>query len=61
MAHREVEAAEPLVLTLHHSAAYLGKRFGGVLLGSSGRKAGRRISSGASDGSATACTPGTSG
>ncbi|MFF5406902.1 flavodoxin family protein [Streptomyces misionensis] len=33
MAHREEEVAEPLVLTLHHTAAYMGMRFGGVLLG----------------------------
>lgn len=33
MAHREQEVAEPLVLTLHHTAAYMGMRFGGVLLG----------------------------
>ncbi|MFJ9928024.1 flavodoxin family protein [Streptomyces misionensis] len=33
MAHREQELAEPLVLTLHHTAAYMGMRFGGVLLG----------------------------
>ncbi|TWV34407.1 NAD(P)H-dependent oxidoreductase [Streptomyces misionensis] len=33
MAHREKEVAEPLVLTLHHTAAYMGMRFGGVLLG----------------------------
>ncbi|QLJ03020.1 NAD(P)H-dependent oxidoreductase [Streptomyces sp. NEAU-sy36] len=33
MAHREEELAEPLVLTLHHTAAYMGMRFGGVLLG----------------------------
>ncbi|MEV7404506.1 NAD(P)H-dependent oxidoreductase [Streptomyces sp. NPDC091267] len=33
MAHREEIVAEPLVLTLHHTAAYMGMRFGGVLLG----------------------------
>ncbi|MEU6475412.1 NAD(P)H-dependent oxidoreductase [Streptomyces sp. NPDC047017] len=33
MAHREEEVAQPLILTLHHSAAYMGMRFGGVLLG----------------------------
>ncbi|MFI1399418.1 flavodoxin family protein [Streptomyces sp. NPDC020681] len=33
MAHREEELAEPLILTLHHTAAYMGMRFGGVLLG----------------------------
>ncbi|GGQ94963.1 flavodoxin [Kitasatospora griseola] len=33
MAHAGEGAAEPLVLTLHHTAAYLGMRFGGVLLG----------------------------
>ncbi|MFF5361557.1 flavodoxin family protein [Streptomyces scabiei] len=33
LAHEEEEVAEPLVGTLNHSAAYLGMRFGGVLLG----------------------------
>ncbi|MFJ3665703.1 flavodoxin family protein [Streptomyces sp. NPDC090106] len=33
LAHEEPEVADPLVGTLHHSAAYLGMRFGGVLLG----------------------------
>ncbi|MFF8815770.1 flavodoxin family protein [Streptomyces pactum] len=33
MAHREEVVAEPLTLTLHHTAAYMGMRFGGVLLG----------------------------
>lgn len=37
MAHREEVVAEPLVLTLHHSAAYMGMRFGGVLLGNGSR------------------------
>lgn len=37
MAHREEEVAEPLVLTLHHTAAYMGMRFGGVLLGNGSR------------------------
>ncbi|MFJ1796601.1 flavodoxin family protein [Kitasatospora griseola] len=37
MAHPEEGAAEPLVLTLHHSAAYMGMRFGGVLLGNGTR------------------------
>jgi multimeric flavodoxin WrbA len=37
MAHREEEVAEPLALTLHHSAAFMGMRFGGVLLGNSSR------------------------
>ncbi|MET8720926.1 flavodoxin family protein [Streptomyces misionensis] len=37
MAHREEEVAEPLVLTLHHTAAYMGMRFGGVLLGNGTR------------------------
>ncbi|MET9253231.1 flavodoxin family protein [Streptomyces sp. NPDC048182] len=33
LAHEEPEVAEPLIGTLNHSAAYLGMRFGGVLLG----------------------------
>ncbi|MEV0218384.1 NAD(P)H-dependent oxidoreductase [Streptomyces sp. NPDC050704] len=33
LAHEEEEVAEPLVGTLNHSAAYMGMRFGGVLLG----------------------------
>ncbi|MEU5114835.1 NAD(P)H-dependent oxidoreductase [Streptomyces longwoodensis] len=33
LAHEEFEVADPLVGTLRHSAAYLGMRFGGVLLG----------------------------
>ncbi|KND46083.1 flavodoxin family protein [Streptomyces stelliscabiei] len=33
LAHPEEEVAEPLVGTLNNSAAYLGMRFGGVLLG----------------------------
>ncbi|MFC9245677.1 flavodoxin family protein [Streptomyces sp. NPDC057136] len=37
MAHREGAVAEPLVLTLHHTAAYMGMRFGGVLLGNGSR------------------------
>ncbi|RKT02328.1 multimeric flavodoxin WrbA [Streptomyces sp. 3211.6] len=37
MAHREEIVAEPLVLTLHHTAAYMGMRFGGVLLGNGSR------------------------
>ncbi len=37
MAHRESEFAEPLVLTLNHTAAYMGMRFGGVLLGNGSR------------------------
>lgn len=37
MAHRGGSVAEPLVLTLHHTAAYMGMRFGGVLLGSGSR------------------------
>ncbi|MFE7778744.1 flavodoxin family protein [Streptomyces sp. NPDC057445] len=37
MAHREEVVAEPLVLTLHHTAAYMGMRFGGVLLGNGSR------------------------
>lgn len=37
MAHREEVVAEPLILTLHHTAAYMGMRFGGVLLGNGSR------------------------
>ncbi|MFD8566530.1 flavodoxin family protein [Streptomyces sp. NPDC059639] len=33
LAHEEGEVADPLVGTLNNSAAYLGMRFGGVLLG----------------------------
>ena len=33
----EEAVAEPLVLTLHHTAAYMGMRFGGVLLGNGSR------------------------
>ncbi|MEU6576061.1 NAD(P)H-dependent oxidoreductase [Streptomyces sp. NPDC046805] len=33
LAHRQPEVADPLVGTLNHSAAYMGMRFGGVLLG----------------------------
>ncbi|MEV7139948.1 flavodoxin family protein [Streptomyces tauricus] len=33
LAHEEQEVAAPLIGTLNHSAAYLGMRFGGVLLG----------------------------
>ena len=37
LAHREEEVAAPLVMTLNHSAAYMGMRFGGVLLGNGSR------------------------
>ncbi|AUG76065.1 flavodoxin [Kitasatospora sp. MMS16-BH015] len=37
MAHAEPEAARPLELTLLQSAAYLGMRYGGVLLGTANR------------------------
>jgi multimeric flavodoxin WrbA len=33
LAHEEAVVADPLIGTLHNSAAYLGMRFGGVLLG----------------------------
>ncbi|MFI2436784.1 flavodoxin family protein [Streptomyces sp. NPDC018693] len=33
LAHEEFEVAAPLIGTLNHSAAYMGMRFGGVLLG----------------------------
>lgn len=33
LAHEEFEVADPLIGTLNNSAAYLGMRFGGVLLG----------------------------
>ncbi|MFD7706483.1 flavodoxin family protein [Streptomyces sp. NPDC059786] len=37
LAHREEEVAAPLVGTLNNSAAYMGMRFGGVLLGNGSR------------------------
>ncbi|NUQ97283.1 MAG: NAD(P)H-dependent oxidoreductase [Streptomyces sp.] len=37
MAHREEVVAQPLVLTLQHTAAYMGMHFGGVLLGNGSR------------------------
>ncbi|MEU7639695.1 flavodoxin family protein [Streptomyces sp. NPDC059101] len=37
MAHREEVVAEGLVTALHHSAAYLGMHFGGVLSGNGSR------------------------
>ncbi|GGX73281.1 flavodoxin family protein [Streptomyces fructofermentans] len=37
LAHAEEEVAEPLVGTLNHTAAYMGMRFGGVLLGNGSR------------------------
>jgi multimeric flavodoxin WrbA len=37
MAHTEEEVARPLELTLQHTAAYMGMRFGGVLLGNGSR------------------------
>ncbi|MFI9604517.1 flavodoxin family protein [Streptomyces sp. NPDC052043] len=37
MAHREEVVAQPLVHTLHHTAAYMGMHFGGVLLGNGSR------------------------
>ena len=37
MAHSEDVVAEPLVLTLQHTAAYMRMRFGGVLLGNASR------------------------
>ncbi|QHC30495.1 hypothetical protein GR129_18500 [Streptomyces sp. HF10] len=37
MAHREEAVAWPLELTLHHSAAYMGMNFGGVLRGNGTR------------------------
>ncbi|MFH8339385.1 flavodoxin family protein [Streptomyces sp. AM6-12] len=37
MAHAEEAVARPVELTLHHSAAYLGMNFGGVLLGNGTR------------------------
>ncbi|MDH6114199.1 multimeric flavodoxin WrbA [Kitasatospora sp. MAP12-15] len=43
LAHREEEVAAPLVLSLNHSAAYMGMRFGGVLLGN-GSKPGQVLS-----------------
>ena len=37
LAHQEQEVADPLVGTLNNSAAYMGMRFGGVLLGNGSR------------------------
>lgn len=37
LAHEEEEVADPLIGTLNHSAAYMGMRFGGVLLGNGSR------------------------
>ncbi len=37
MAHRQEVVAEPHVLSLHHTAAYMGMHFGGVLLGNGSR------------------------
>lgn len=37
MAHREEIVARPLELALQHTAAYMGMRFGGVLLGNGSR------------------------
>ncbi|MCX3061068.1 flavodoxin family protein [Streptomyces beihaiensis] len=37
LAHEEPSAADPLVGTLRNSAAYMGMRFGGVLLGNGSR------------------------
>ncbi|MEU3730329.1 NAD(P)H-dependent oxidoreductase [Streptomyces sp. NPDC033538] len=37
LAHREQEVADPLIGTLNNSAAYMGMRFGGVLLGNGSR------------------------
>lgn len=38
LAHEEQEVADPLVGTLNNSAAYMGMRFGGVLLGNGSRR-----------------------
>jgi len=38
LAHQEFEVADPLVGTLSNSAAYMGMRFGGVLLGNGSRR-----------------------
>lgn len=38
LAHEEFEVADPLVGTLNNSAAYMGMRFGGVLLGNGSRR-----------------------
>ncbi|CAL9497251.1 Putative NAD(P)H-dependent FMN-containing oxidoreductase YwqN [Streptomyces sp. enrichment culture] len=37
LAHEEREVADPLIGTLNNSAAYMGMRFGGVLLGNGSR------------------------
>ncbi|WP_037674373.1 flavodoxin family protein [Streptomyces griseus] len=38
LADHEFSVAEPLIGTLHNSAAYMGMRFGGVLLGNGSRR-----------------------
>ncbi|KAB1986876.1 flavodoxin family protein [Streptomyces triticiradicis] len=38
LAHEEQEVADPLIGTLHHSAAYMKMRFGGVLLGNGSKR-----------------------
>ncbi|MFD6751568.1 flavodoxin, partial [Streptomyces anthocyanicus] len=38
LAHEEQAVADPLVGTLNNSAAYMGMRFGGVLLGNGSRR-----------------------
>ncbi len=38
LAHEETEVADPLIGTLNNSAAYMGMRFGGVLLGNGSRR-----------------------
>ena len=38
LAHEELEVADPLIGTLNNSAAYMGMRFGGVLLGNGSRR-----------------------
>lgn len=47
LAGREPSVAEPLIGMLHHSAAYLGMRFGGVLLGNGSARGDVRNDAGA--------------
>ncbi len=38
LAHEQPEVADPLIGTLNHTAAYMGMRFGGVLLGNGSKR-----------------------
>ncbi|MET8828722.1 NAD(P)H-dependent oxidoreductase [Streptomyces sp. NPDC004610] len=47
LAHEESEVADPLIGALHHSAAYMRMRFGGVLLGNGSKPGDVRADAGA--------------